>query len=232
MSFQPSNAATMTGSTSSGTPSSSITQRLLPTCPRVRPNLTACAGSARSPLVWGSDRITAPFVTPEHPTAVRAVPGQLPRRARTLFRGGALRRTIDRGRMSKPSPGPASRSGGAGRRRRSAGHNVERSHCSTLAMCTVAQERAASVSRSRSALRMARCSWRVRLTASSWVRPRQIRARVVGPDRPSRRSRAPSCRRTGRCPGGTPGRRRRVPPPRARRRARSAGRRGRPVAAR
>src|SRR5882757_5934710 len=29
-SFQPSNAATMTGSTSSGTPSSSITQRLLP----------------------------------------------------------------------------------------------------------------------------------------------------------------------------------------------------------
>ncbi|MGW0543517.1 hypothetical protein ACWD0D_24825, partial [Streptomyces griseoincarnatus] len=32
----------MTGSISSGTPSSSITQRLLPTCPRVRTNLTAC----------------------------------------------------------------------------------------------------------------------------------------------------------------------------------------------
>src|SRR5690606_8744188 len=73
-SFQPSNAATMTGSISSGTPSSSITQRLLPTCPRVRPNLTACPAGSRSPLTRG--------VPPSLP---RPTPGNTP--CRTGARG-------------------------------------------------------------------------------------------------------------------------------------------------
>src|SRR6185437_10409340 len=56
------------------------------------------------------------------------------------------------------------------------------SHCSTPAMCTVAQDLATSGSCAASASRMARCSASVRAQAPVWVRPRQTRARVVGPD--------------------------------------------------
>jgi D-threo-aldose 1-dehydrogenase len=62
------------------------------------------------------------------------------------------------------------------------GHGTEASHCSTPAMCTVAQDLAASGSWAASASRMARCSASVRARAPVWVRPRQTRALVVGPD--------------------------------------------------
>src|SRR5271167_1845062 len=62
------------------------------------------------------------------------------------------------------------------------GHGTEASHCSTPAMCTVAHDLATSGSWATSASRMARCSASVRASAPVWVRPRQTRARVVGPD--------------------------------------------------
>src|SRR5271169_1686507 len=61
-------------------------------------------------------------------------------------------------------------------------HGTEASHCSTPAMCTVAQDLATSGSWAASASRMARCSASVRARAPVWVSPRQTRARVVGPD--------------------------------------------------
>src|SRR6185437_13500515 len=61
-------------------------------------------------------------------------------------------------------------------------HGTEASHCSTPAMCTVAQDLATSGSWAASASRMARCSASVLARAPVWVRPRQPRALVVGPD--------------------------------------------------
>ena len=62
------------------------------------------------------------------------------------------------------------------------GHGTEASHCSTPAMCTVAQDLATSGSCAASAARMARCSASVRAAVPVWVSPRQILALVVGPD--------------------------------------------------
>src|SRR5690348_8427679 len=62
------------------------------------------------------------------------------------------------------------------------GHGTEASHCSTPAMCTVAQDLATSGSCAASASTMARCSASVFARAPVWVRPRQTRALVVGPD--------------------------------------------------
>src|SRR5690349_10928061 len=61
-------------------------------------------------------------------------------------------------------------------------HGIEASQCSTPAMCTVAQDLATSGSCAASASRMARCSASACARAPVWVRPRQTRARVVGPD--------------------------------------------------
>ncbi len=54
-------------------------------------------------------------------------------------------------------------------------------------MCTVDQDRATTGSWDSSASRMARCSASVRWVDPSWVRPRQTRARDVGPDSESSR---------------------------------------------
>ena len=137
------------------------------------PEAERAALNARQPLgrLVTADEVAAAIVYLASPAAASvtgtalAVDGGM--RLRSGDRGGAL--VWGRGGVGKEPPH----------------HSVERSHCSTLAMCTVAQDRAASASRSRSAARIARCSCRVRLTASSWVSPRQTRARVVGPESPS-----------------------------------------------